>query len=96
MSELYDFSIFENVHSWSIECNEHRIFYQKIEEYINDNEILKEQLSKEELKECIEKDSICEIRIYPITPIGFFHFCASTMIQCHEKVLKHVYEKGFK
>jgi hypothetical protein len=58
--------------------NDHRASYEKIEDYVLQDHI-RGDISPEQIKLCVESDSIWEVQLYPITPIGSFRTCASTL-----------------
>lgn len=61
-----------------ISHNEHKIYYQSIEQYIKDNEIDdSDWISLEEKQKAINTDSMWCIHVYPNTPIGFYTWYAS-------------------
>lgn len=62
--------------------NEHRDNYEKIENYIKDNEI--EFDSPEEKQKSIDSDEIWVLQWYPNTPVSFIYFAAASL----EEVLR--------
>lgn len=61
--------------SVSIVVNNHRDYYQTVEQYMNDNsfnEIAWNETEKEIRNKIIETDNLIEIQFYPITPVGFY------------------------
>ena len=90
---MIDFSLFDNVHSWNIECNDHRSCYDKIIDYV-ESPHLEGCLTDQEKSRCIETDNIAEIRIYPFTPISFYIFAAPTLKECYSKALKMLLEQN--
>lgn len=66
--------------SLSITHNEHKIYYETIEDYINQNPDCPINFESEEIKqECIKTDSLWEMRWYPETPISFYMIGAPTL-----------------
>ena len=73
----------------TIGINEHRNYYQKVKQYLEDMEPLSNeslQINNEIMEKMIELDTMIIIQFYPRTPIGFyrvFHFDLSRAIdQC--------------
>jgi hypothetical protein len=64
--------------SCHIEHNPHKDFYQTVEQYLTDHVYMNEDMSTEDLKECVEKNELWTIQVYPQTPIGFYFVGAST------------------
>lgn len=56
--------------------NEHKNYYENIEEFIINNDI-KEFISEEDKQKCIDNNDIWEIQWYPNTPIGFYKIAGS-------------------
>jgi len=74
-------------HQLYITHNGHRTSYQSMNDYLSE-EYIKEEISFDEAQLCLKTDSIWEIQIYPITPIGFYKSCASTFEMAMELILE--------
>lgn len=74
-------------YSCSIYHNEHKNYYQSVDQYLKENEKLID-CSYHEIKEMIERDEIWEIQLYPLTPISFYKSFASTL----EKAIEGIWE----
>lgn len=73
--------------SLSIEHNQHKNSYSKIEEYLLEEPMERiKELSDEEFKICVSTNELWEIQWYPITPIGFHYVCGPTLESCLEKI----------
>lgn len=59
-------------HQLYITHNEHRTNYETIAEYLNFRRTDGEDFNQEELKKCVELDSLWEIQVYPRTPCSFY------------------------
>lgn len=68
----------------TIEHNNHKNTYSSIQQYLNDNDILKECILFEDLEICIRLDELWELRWYPSTPIGFHHIISYSLERCLE------------
>lgn len=55
--------------SVSVTINEHRNYYQTVEQYLEEADL--EDVDPEVIKKMIELDTIVELQCYPRTPIGF-------------------------
>lgn len=74
----------ENAYSLSIEFNEHRNYYQKLVNEIAGERSRYRFPSKEIETECVRRDQLVALQVYPATPIGFvvfLHFDASQAIE---------------
>jgi len=60
--------------SVEISVNDHKDFYQSVEQHINEqvNEEEREDIKKDVFDEMIKRDTIVRVTAYPHTPIGFF------------------------
>ena len=56
--------------SIEISVNEHKDYYESVEQYINEDD--REDIDKEVFEEMIKRDIIVRVQAYPRTPIGFF------------------------
>jgi hypothetical protein len=65
-------------HTIFISCNEHKLCYMSMNDYINEKH-LKKLLSYEEAQKCLSLDSIWEVQVYPLTPVSFYKTAASTL-----------------
>lgn len=80
---------------WSslrIEYNEHHSVYESIEEYVwrrFDDKNTFCWLSEEEKEKAIKEDSLWVIRLYPLSPIGFYEFAASSLPVLIEHILNN-------
>jgi len=64
--------------------NEHRDYYQKLEEYMEERSDLLKEMTEEDRAECIRTDSLWTLQWYPDTPVGFCHVAGPTL----ERVLE--------
>lgn len=55
--------------SVSVTINEHRNYYQTVEQYLEEDDI--EDVDQEVINKMVELDTIVELQCYPRTPIGF-------------------------
>ena len=74
--------------SLSIEHNQHKNYYEKLEDYLkNDGGLPRSKhLTSEEYKKCIETDELWEIQFYPISPISFHYIAAPTLYEALDKM----------
>lgn len=75
---------FPKHHILSINHNEHKSCYQTVGMYLDDNEMYKDCITPDDLKICIERNELWELRWYPITPISFYHICSYSLERCLE------------
>ena len=54
-----------------LNVNEHRDYYQTVEEFLKDNEELKD-IEEDIYNKMVELDSIIRLQFYPTTPIGCY------------------------
>jgi len=73
----------------SLEHNEHKNYYISVEQHITDLDLQDAFLSKEEMQEAIDTDSLWVLHWYPHTPVGFCRIAAPTL----EKIFNHLKEK---
>ena len=79
-------------HCLYITHNAHVADYRSMNDYLNEDYI-KKFLSYEEAQKCIASDSIWEVQVYPLTPIGFYKTVASTLSGALE-LMKENYKGG--
>lgn len=63
----------ENACSFSLDGNEHRASYEKIEVFLAENDRYSD-LDEEARAECIRHDRVVLVQMYPDTPVGFVCF----------------------
>lgn len=66
----------------SIDHNNHKNYYQTINEYFKDNDFFLNCISEEDLKICLEKDELWEIQFYPHTPSSFHKVISYSLERC--------------
>ena len=64
--------------------NEHRDYYQKLEEYMAEHDDLLKDLTPEDRAECLRTDELWQLQWYPNTPVGFNYVAGPTL----ERVLE--------
>jgi hypothetical protein len=64
--------------------NEHRGYYLALDDFLQNQEVISGALSPEDVKQCVEADSLWVLQWYPCTPVAFRIVAASTL----EEVLK--------
>lgn len=74
----------------SLEHNEHKNYYISVEHHIADLGLEDCFLSKDEMQESIDTDSLWVLHWYPETPVGFCRIAAPTL----EKIFNHLKEKN--
>jgi hypothetical protein len=79
--------LFKNFHECHITYNEHKAYYQEIEEFCLDNRS-HYFLVGEHRQRCIDTDTIWIAQIYPRTPVGFFCIAAPTFDELVELIDK--------
>lgn len=67
-----------------VEYNDHKSSYETVEDYITERYIEDEEIIDKE--ECIKKDILYSLQVYPKTPIGFYKIYASSL----EKVINEM------
>jgi len=83
--------------SVTVSVNQHRDYYESVEDHLNElynlgNEDYKEEIDEDVLNEMIRTNTIVSVQAYPRTDIGFYrvhHYDLQTAI---ELVLKDVEE----
>lgn len=70
--------------SLHITHNQHKDYYEPVEQYLNARHIEKDDIEPEDRIEIIKQDSLWEIQWYPITPISFYSVYAATLERCFE------------
>ena len=73
--------------SLTIRHNQHKDYYQSIEDYTEDYDNT-DWISEEDKQKCIDTNELWEIQWYPITPVGFHMIIGSSL----ELVLKYANE----
>lgn len=76
--------------SLHIDHNQHKAYYEKIEDYIRDIEqnrrVTDEDWATPTSKErCLKNDTIWELQWYPNTPVGFNIVYGATLEECIKK-----------
>jgi hypothetical protein len=74
-----------------ISHNQHHGYYEKVEEAIGGEDCTYPRddfPDDDEIKKCIETDSVWTIQWYPETPIGFFRVSAATLSRALEFALE--------
>lgn len=79
-------------HSLHITHNQHKAYYETIPDYLDGISAGKDILP-EDLKECIERDSLWEVQLYPRTPISFYWVGAATFERACD-LIKETMKKG--
>ena len=72
-----------------LNVNEHRDYYQTVEEFLKDSEELKD-IEEDIYNKMVELDSIIRLQFYPTTPIGsytLYHYDYSEIIKQAIKLL---------
>jgi len=64
--------------------NEHRGYYQKLPEFIEDSNMADDFESPEAMNRSIETDECWVLQWYPDTPVGFIRVAAPTLDECLE------------
>jgi hypothetical protein len=72
-----------NPYSFSIEYNEHKNYYETVEQCYDDK---KDDFV--DWDECVRTNTVYELHVYPRTPIGFYVVYASTLEKAIEKALE--------
>lgn len=75
-----------------IEYNDHKSSYETVEEYIEERDIKDEEIIDKE--ECIKKDTLYSLQVYPKTPIGFYKIYGSSLEKTIEILDEYFREKG--
>lgn len=72
--------------SLHITHNQHKDYYEKIEDYLNDGHIQPDDILPEDREEVIKQNSLWEVQWYPVTPISFYYVAAATLERCMELI----------
>jgi hypothetical protein len=56
--------------------NEHRDYYEKLEDFIKERDYLEDFVSVEQYEKALKEDSLWVLQWYPNTPVGFQVKCA--------------------
>ena len=75
-----------------VEYNDHKSSYETVEDYITERYIEDEEIIDKE--ECIKKDTLYSIQVYPKTLIGFYKIYASSIEKALEVLDEYFSEKG--
>lgn len=59
--------------------NEHRDYYEKLEQFLVDHDLLDDFASPEALQRAIDTDECWVLQWYPNTPVGFCRVAAPTL-----------------
>ena len=59
--------------------NEHRNYYETVEEFLGSNKLDDEFETPEARQQCIDTDELWELQWYPDTAIGFYRCFAPTL-----------------
>lgn len=62
----------KSVLNFSIEYNPHKMLYQSVSEYIENQELIEDDFPNKDMQLCIENNTIWSLHCYPRTPIGFY------------------------
>ena len=62
--------------------NNHKNYYESIEQYFESFDKFKDDISEEDLKICIDKDELWEFQWYPDTPMGFHKVISYSLERC--------------
>ena len=54
-----------------LDVNQHKAYYQKLDEYLNEHE-RKNDIDPKELEAMLAADTMYELQFYPSTPVGFY------------------------
>lgn len=65
----------KNAHCLHLQHNEHKNFYEKVEDFYE----IENFVSKNEWEKAIKEDSVWELIWYPDTPISFYRISASSL-----------------
>jgi hypothetical protein len=82
MSDAY--MMFPKHMSLHITHNQHKDYYERIEDYVTSRHIQPGDILSEDLEKILLQDSIWEVQWYPITPISFHWVAAATLERCLE------------
>ena len=64
-----------NCSSVHLECNQHHCYYQSATEAFDDKQSdMLSDATPEIRAECIARDCILSLQVYPYTPVGFVHW----------------------
>ena len=72
--------------------NEHRDYYEKLEDFIQELDLIEDFVSNEQHEKALKEDSLWVLQWYPRTPVGFQRMCACDL----EVLLQAAYEAGVK
>ena len=75
-----------------VEYNDHKSSYETVEDYITERYIEDEEIIDKE--ECIKKDTLYSLQVYPKTPIGFYKIYASSIEKALEILDEYFVEEG--
>lgn len=78
-----DLEFLKKFYHFSLEHNPHKEYYVTVNQYIGRFDHMKEDIGSE-LSKCVEMDDLWTLQVYPITPISFYWFGASSL----EKLLE--------
>lgn len=90
--DLADIAIFLPKHEASLHIthNQHKSYYEMIDEYIDDQNISDEDWATPSSKQrAIETNSLWELQWYPITPIGFCRVLGSNLKEVMAKAMEY-------
>jgi hypothetical protein len=76
----------------SITHNPHKNYYQTVLQYLEDDDISKKSITKEDLCICIETDELWELQWYPSSPISFFKILSYSLQRCLELAQESRYD----
>lgn len=66
----------ENTVHVDISFNEHRVYYEPLEDFLNDTDrnggLFDEEEDAPLRKACLARDQLVVVQVYPTTPIGFY------------------------
>lgn len=79
----------------SIEHNEHKSYYQTVEELIEERGLRRWFPSEDEYRKAVETNELWVIQWYPDTPIGFNIRAAATFEYCIKAAIMHTHTCRF-
>jgi hypothetical protein len=71
-----------------LSINEHKDYYETIEDHFNNNPFIKDDLTQEELDRIVKADCLVELQFYPSTPITFYRVYGTSIDEVLDKAIK--------
>ena len=68
--------------------NEHKDYYQSLENFIQERDLVEDFIHHEQHDKALKEDSLWVLQWYPRTPVGFQRICACDL----EELLKYAKE----